>query len=111
MKQFRDKERQEPVSNGYAHDIGTEAETKVREMANMASPEVKGFLTLAGGLLLLAHTLGYLPVLNWALMAASVAAIFYGANSSHLWSRTKQVAEYVKNMVSGTDRSSDRSNR
>lgn len=105
MKQFRDKERHEPVSNGYAHDIGREAETKietkVREMANMASPEVKGLAALAGGLLLLAHTLGYFALLNWALMAIAVAGIVYGATTSNVWNMIKRAAEYIKNAVSG----------
>jgi len=104
MKQFKDKERQESTSNGYAHDIdtdlGSKVESKVMEMANMASPELRGYLTLGSGLVLLAHTLGYFPLLNWALMAASIAAIFYGANSSNVWSKMKQAAGYVKNMSS-----------
>ena len=99
MKQFRDKERQEheTVGNGYAHDLEHAAETKVREMANMFSPEVKGLGYLTGGLLLLAHTLGYFPLLNWALFAVSLASIFYGATTSNIWSKIMQAYEYVKN--------------
>lgn len=109
MKQFKDKERQATVSNGYAHDahrMESDVESKVMEMANMASPEFKGLLTLAGSLLLLAHTLGYFPILNWALMAAAVAGIFYGANSSNVWSKIKQAAEYIKNAASSKSNSS-----
>ena len=104
MKQFRDKERQETVGNGYAHDLGYDAEAKVKEMANMAMtsrPEVRGLASLAGGLLLVAHTLGYFAPLNWVLMALGFAGIFYGATTSTVWSRVKQAAEYIKNTVSG----------
>lgn len=100
MKQVRDRERQEPVSNGYAaHDMGYEAQAKVREIANMASPEVKGLAALAGGLLLLAHTLGYFTILNWALMAVSLVGIIWGATTSNVWHRMKQVADYAKNLL------------
>jgi len=107
MKQVRDKEKQE-TNNGYAHDIGYKAEAKIKEMANMASmsnSEVKGLAVLAGGLLLLAHTLGYLALLNWLLMAVAVAAIVWGATTSNVWHRIKQAAEYIKHSLSSKSES------
>jgi len=104
MKQYKDQERQQSTSNGYANDtdtdLGAKVESRVMEMASMASPELRGYLMLGGGLVLLAHTLGYFPLLNWALMAVSIAAIFYGANSSHVWGRMKQMATYLRNISS-----------
>lgn len=102
MKHFKEKERQETISNGYAYDMAHEAEAKVKEMSNtaLANPELKGLAILSGGILLLAHTLGYFTVLNWALMAASLGAIFYGANKANAWERIKQASAYIKDWVS-----------
>lgn len=108
MKQFKDKERQETTSNGYAHDYTRDmeqtAERRVKEMASMAnklSPEARGLGILAGGLGLLAYTLGYFSIFNYALMAVAIAAIAYGATTSHIWTKIMQGYEYLKNTFFG----------
>lgn len=93
--------------NGFDHNDSAEYTTSnsykknsyaEQYMNNINMKEIKGAGFLVSGLLLFLYAWGVLPILNWAIMAAGVFFIVYGANQVKLWDKMVIGYEYIKSM-------------
>lgn len=90
--------------NGFDHDAVNYRNNMEKErgysgyMSELNMEELKNFGILATGVLLFIYSLGYLQILNWAIMAAAVFFMFYGAIQVSLWSKIVDSYKYIRSL-------------
>lgn len=81
--------------NGLAHDPVMSA--MGIQVNKSTQQQVRGYLLIAGGVILFFYTFGFLaPLLNWVIRAASVALIIYGAGKVNLLEKAQNLISYIQ---------------
>lgn len=76
----RPEHRERSESNGLAKDINLQSAANHLEH----HPTLQGYLLLGLGTVLVLFSLGFFPILKWAIFAGGVALGIWGASRSHL---------------------------
>lgn len=85
----RDRETHE---NGIAHEMGFESTIKKVERY----PVLQGFILLGIGTVLILFSVGFFPIIKWAIFAAGVVLAVYGAYKANLPEKIAKIYENIR---------------
>lgn len=85
-------EHEKHEANGLAKDINVQNAARQLER----HPVLQGYLLLAAGVILVLFSVGFFPILKWAIFATGVVLALWGASKAKLGEKITNIYETIR---------------